>query len=304
MRTGLISRIQRYSTKDGPGIRTTVFMQQCNLRCQWCANPETIGPGFNVFWFKERCRQCGTCVQAAANSAITLAEPGNGVNIDRKKCTNLLDIVELCPYDSYEKVGKEMTSRELADLLLRDKAFYDESHGGVTFSGGEPALQAEFVRETALLLKAEGVHVCLDTAGNIRWEKLSPLIETVDLISYDFKAFDAETHLNCTGVDNHLILENAKAIAMMGKPILARMVIVPQQNDDPEDIRKRLDFIRSLGQAVQQVDILEYHIYGVGKYQKLGMSYLLNNIASCPRELTEQIKQYAEEIGLKTTIGG
>lgn len=304
MKTGLISRIQRYSTKDGPGIRTTVFMQQCNLRCQWCANPETIGPGANVFWFKERCRQCGTCVQAAANHAITLAEPGNGVNIDRKQCTNLLDIVELCPYDGYEKVGKEMNARELADLLLRDKVFYDESHGGVTFSGGEPALQAEFVRETAQLLKAEGVHVCLDTAGNIRWEKLRPLVETVDLISYDFKAFDAETHLDCTGVDNRRILENARSIAAMGKPILARMVIVPTRNDDPADIRDRLDFIRSLGSAVQQVDILEYHIYGIGKYQKLGMPYLLNDIPPCRREMTMQIKQYAEEIGLKATIGG
>ena len=212
MKTGLISRIQRYSTKDGPGIRSTVFMQQCNLRCQWCANPETIRPGFNVFWFKERCRQCGTCTQAAVNNTITMAKPGNGVNIDRKNCTNLLDMVDMCPYDGYEKVGKEMTSRELADLLLRDKSFYDSSHGGVTFSGGEPALQAEFVRETALLLKEAGVHVCLDTAGHIRWEKLRPLIETVDLVSYDFKAFNPETHLACTGVDNRLILENAQAI--------------------------------------------------------------------------------------------
>lgn len=303
MRTGLISRIQRYSTKDGPGIRSTVFMQQCNLRCQWCANPETIRPGFNVFQFKERCRQCGTCVQAS-NGAITFAEPGSGVNIDRKKCTNLLDMVDMCPYDGYEKVGKEMTSRELADLLLRDKAFYDESGGGVTFSGGEPALQAEFVRETALLLKEEGVHICLDTAGNIRWDKLRPLVETVDMVSYDIKAFDAEIHLNCTRVDNRLILENAKAIAAMGKPILARMVIVPQRNDQPEDIRKRLDFIRSLGRAVQQVDILGYHIYGVGKYHKLDMPYLLEGIPPCPREVTEQVKQYAEEIGLNATIGG
>ncbi|VUS78688.1 Benzylsuccinate synthase activating enzyme [Klebsiella pasteurii] len=304
MRTGLISRIQRYSTKDGPGIRSTVFMQQCNLRCQWCANPETIRPGFNVFWFKERCRQCGTCAKAAVNNTITMATPGNGVNIDRKNCTNLLDMVDMCPYDGYEKVGKEMSSHELANLLLRDKSFYDSSHGGVTFSGGEPALQAEFVRETALLLKEADVHVCLDTAGHIRWEKLRPLIEAVDLVSYDFKAFDAETHLACTGVDNRLILENAKAIAAIGTPMLARMVIVPTRNDDPEDIRQRLDFIRKLGAAVQQVDILEYHIYGVGKYQKLGMPYLLNNIPGCQREMTEQIKHYAEEIGLKATIGG
>ena len=304
MKTGLITRIQRYSTKDGPGIRSTVFMQQCNLRCLWCANPETIRPAFNVFWFKERCRQCGTCVQAAHNNAITLAEPGNGVNIDRKRCSNLSDIAELCPYDAYETAGKEMTSRELAELLLRDKAFYDESRGGVTFSGGEPALQAEFVRETCLHLKAEGVHVCLDTAGNIRWEKLRPLIETVDLVSYDFKAFNAKTHLECTGVDNRLILDNAKAIAATGKPILARMVIVPGRNDNSNDIRKRLDFIHSLGDAVQQVDILEYHIYGIGKYQKLGIPYLLHDIPGCQREMLDHVKRYAEEIGLRVTIGG
>ena len=304
MKTGLISRIQRYSTKDGPGLRSTVFMQQCNLRCQWCANPETIKPGFNVFWFKERCRQCGSCVQAAANNAITFAEPGQGVVIDRKRCSNLLDMVDVCPYDAYEKVGKEMTSRELADLLLRDKAFYDESHGGVTFSGGEPALQAEFVTQTAQHLKAEGVHLCLDTAGNIRRDKLLPLVDMVDMVSYDFKAFDPEIHLACTGVDNRLILENAKAIAAMGKPMLARMVIVPTRNDQAEDIRKRLDFIHSLGSAVQQVDILEYHIYGIGKYEKLGMPYLLHDLPPVQRDMIAQTKQYAEEIGLKATIGG
>lgn len=304
MKTGLISRIQRYSTKDGPGLRSTVFMQQCNLRCQWCANPETIKPGFNVFWFKERCRQCGSCVQAAANNAITFAEPGQGVVIDRKWCSNLLDMVDICPYDAYEKVGKEMTSRELADLLLRDKAFYDESHGGVTFSGGEPALQAEFVTQTAQRLKAEGVHLCLDTAGNIRRDKLLPLVEMVDMVSYDFKAFDPEIHLACTGVDNRLILENAKAIAAMGKPMLARMVIVPTRNDQAEDIRKRLDFIHSLGSAVQQVDILEYHIYGIGKYEKLGMPYLLHDLPPVQRDMIAQTKQYAKEIGLKATIGG
>lgn len=304
MKTGLISRIQRYSTKDGPGIRSTVFMQQCNLRCQWCANPETIKPGFNVFWFKERCRQCGSCVQAAANNAITFAAPCEGVNIDRKQCSNLLEMVDICPYDAYEKVGKEMTSRELADLLLRDKAFYDESHGGVTFSGGEPALQAAFITQTAQHLKAAGVHLCLDTAGNIRRDKLLPLVDTVDMVSYDFKAFDPEIHLACTGVDNRLILENAKAIAATGKPILARMVIVPTRNDQPEDIRKRLDFIHSLGSAVQQVDILEYHIYGIGKYEKLGMPYLLHDLPPVQRDMIAQIKQYAEDIGLKATIGG
>lgn len=304
MKTGLVSRIQRYSTKDGPGLRTTVFMQQCNLRCLWCANPETIKPGFNVLWFKERCHQCGSCVQAAANNAITFAAPGQGVVINRKQCSNLLDMVDTCPYDAYEKVGKEMTSRELADLLLRDKAFYDTSGGGVTFSGGEPALAAEFVTQTARFLKAENVHLCLDTAGNVRPEKLMPLVESVDLVSYDFKAFDPEIHLACTGVDNRLILENAKAIAAMGKPMLARMVIVPTQNDQPDDIRKRLDFIRRLGSAVQQVDILGYHIYGIGKYQKLDMPYLLNNLPPLAPGLLDQIKQYADESGLKTTLGG
>lgn len=304
MRTGLISRIQRYSTKDGPGLRTTVFMQQCNLRCLWCANPETLRPGFNVFWFKERCRQCGSCVQAAVNNSITLAEPGEGVNIDRKQCSNLIEMVDVCPYDAYEKSGREMTSRELADLLLRDKAFYDTSGGGVTFSGGEPALQAEFVHETVQLLKAEGVHVCLDTAGNIRREKLLPLVDAVDLVSYDIKAFDPEIHLACTGVDNRLILENAKAIAAMGKPILARMVIVPTQNDRPDDIRKRLDFIHSLGSAVLQVDILAYHIYGIGKYHKLDMPYLLNDLPPLAPEIIDQTKQYAEQIGLTATLGG
>jgi pyruvate formate lyase activating enzyme len=148
------------------------------------------------------------------------------------------------------------------------------------------------------------VHVCLDTAGNIRREKLLPLVDAVDLVSYDIKAFDPEIHLACTGVDNRLILENAKAIAAMGKPILARMVIVPTQNDRPDDIRKRLDFIHSLGSAVLQVDILAYHIYGIGKYHKLDMPYLLNDLPPLAPKIIDQTKQYAEEIGLTATLGG
>lgn len=302
METGLISRIQRYSTKDGPGLRSTVFMQGCNLRCQWCANPETIAPDFNVFYFKERCKQCGTCVAAAVDASIELAQ--TGVKIDRRRCSNLLDMVAICPWDSYEKAGREISSQELAETLLRDNAFYQTSQGGITFSGGEPALQGVFIMETAGQLKKAGVHLCLDTAGHLRWEKLRPLIEMVDLISYDIKAWDTAIHKSCTGIDNHQILENARLIAAMGKPMLIRLVIVPTRNDQIEDIYRRLDFIHSLGSAVQQVDILEYHIYGVGKYERLGMHYPLENIpAGDPQQLVD-IRKYAQSLGLKNTIGG
>jgi pyruvate formate lyase activating enzyme len=297
---GFISKIQKYATKDGPGLRSTVFMVGCNLRCQWCANPELIEPGPKILYFASRCQQCGTCVRIAANGSIQFS--ADACQIDRQRCTNLEKCLDACPYEAYEKVGIEISATELHHKLLRDREFYATSGGGVTFSGGEPGLQAEFVAAVAQRLRADGIPVALDTAGLLNWEKLAPLLETVDLVLYDLKAFDSTIHSRCTGVDNRLILENARRIAENGKAMFVRMVLVPGLNDDLNDVEARLRFIQSLGPAVRRVDILKYHKLGVGKYTSLGIPYALADTPLCSDAYITQVEQKALALGGNVVI--
>lgn len=302
MKKGLISKIQHYSTKDGPGLRTTVFLMGCNLKCLWCANPENLKFYQRIFYFKERCHQCGLCVQHAHNHSIQFQKVE--CYIDREKCDNLIEMVDICPFDAYEKIGMEMTSEELVNRLIRDQEFYQIGEGGVTFSGGEAALQADFIYEVASHLQEKAIHVCLDTAGYIEHNTLSHLLEKVNLVLYDIKSMDNETHIKCTGVSNHLILDNAKMIAKKGIPMIVRLVVVPQFNDDIEDMKARIDFIYSLGSCVQQVDILRYHIYGAGKYERLGLIYPISQKLELDDNRINELYQYAIDKGLKVTIGG
>ena len=292
METGFISTLQRYSTKDGPGIRTTVFLVGCNLRCAWCANPELMLPGEKYMYYRQRCIRCGACVQIS-DGAVSLAEQGCSINRDAVK--NWDALADICPQSAYEKKGMYLTSEELVEKLLRDRAFYETSGGGVTFSGGEAALQSSFVKESAAMLRKNGIHTALDTAGLIPWDRLSDLLEEIDLVLYDIKAVDPQIHHRCTGADNTLILENARRIASLGKPVWIRLVLVPGWNDDPEDLRSRLRLVRSLGDTVLRVDVLKYHSLGVSKYRQLGMKYLIPRGTRCSEQLTGLVRQIADE---------
>jgi pyruvate formate lyase activating enzyme len=179
----------------------------------------------------------------------------------------------------------------LVTKLLRDKAFYDQSGGGVTYSGGEPALQADFFLETTKLLKKEFVHVALDTAGNIPWQTLAPLVEAVDLVIYDIKTFDNSLHERFTGAGNALILENARLVAEMKKSMIIRMILVPGVNDNEEEIDRRLTFVRDLGNVVTRLDILKYHRLGVGKYLRLGLEDPMSDTPECSNELPYRLDQ-------------
>ena len=299
--TGLVSNIQRYSTKDGPGLRTTVFLTGCNLRCKWCANPESMYPGKKIFYHSDRCKKCGLCVAAAVNNSITFGETGCIIN--RKTCTNLADMPDICPYDAYETKGTEMTAEELSSKLVRDMDFYKTSGGGVTFSGGEPCLQNDFVYKTAKLLKKHNIHTALDTAAHISEDKFIKILEVMDLVLLDIKAFDPDIHKKGTMVKNDLILKNAKITADMKKDIFVRMVIVPGMNDNLEDIRKRLEFVKSLGNSVKQTDILKYHKLGEGKYLKMGLEYPMPDTPECEDTLIDEIKDIAHSLDLKFTVG-
>ena len=301
MKEGFISTLQSYSTKDGPGIRTTVFCIGCNLRCAWCANPELMLPGEKYMYFKGRCIKCGSCIKHC-HGEISMAEDGCIIDREHTDIETLRQCEEICPKSAYEKVGIKITSTALAEKLLRDKEFYTVSGGGVTFSGGEAGLQADFVYETAKILRKEGISVTLDTAGLIDWKILSHLLEEIDLILYDIKSIDERIHKNCTGVSNKLILENAKKIAAISKPMWIRMVLVPGWNDDLDDIKQRIEFIKSLGSAVKRVDVLKYHTLGEGKYYSLGMMYPIASGTVCSDEFITKVSEIADTIGVPINI--
>ena len=297
---GFISKIQKYSTKDGPGIRSTVFAVGCNLHCKWCANPELLQAGA-ILHHSERCAGCGACA-ALSKGAIRLVS-GKAV-IDRSACTSLKECAQLCNYDAYEQIGFFISAEELAAKLLRDKAFYDQSGGGVTFSGGEPALQADFFLAVAKLLKSESVHIALDTAGHIPWDVLAPLAESCDLLLYDIKAFDSEMHKQLTGEANQLIFENLKKLAAMKKEIIIRMILLPGVNDSEKETEARLAFISGLGTAVKRLDILKYHRLGAGKYTRLGLHEPMAGMPECSDEIAERVLKHASAMGLAASIGG
>jgi len=299
MREGFISRLQRYSTKDGPGVRTTVFAVGCPLSCLWCANPELIGDAAKFLYHPRRCVGCGACV-AQSGGAIRLAE--EGVDIDRESA-NLEECSVVCYYDAYERVGGVVTVKELVDGLMRDKVFYDQSGGGVTFSGGDPGMQAEFFREVALDLRKSEVHVALETAGYFPWDKLAPLVAAVDLVLYDIKTLNRTLHKRYTGVDNQLILENAMKIADTGKDMIIRIILVPGVNDSEDEIVGRLKFAKSLSSSIK-VDILKYHKLGAGKYASLGMIEMMEGTPECTDELASFAADLAKKIGLTVTVGG
>jgi len=298
-KTGFISKLQRYSTKDGPGVRTTVFAVGCPLNCLWCANPELIGDAAKFLYHPRRCVGCGACV-AQSGGAIRLTE--DGLDIDREK-VDLEEISVVCYYDAYERVGGVTSVDELVTGLLRDRVFYDQSGGGVTFSGGDPGLQAEFFREVALRLRELEVHVALDTAGYFPWEKLASLVAVVDLVLYDIKTLNRTLHKRYTGVDNQLILENAIRIADMGKDMTVRMILIPGVNDSEDEITGRLKFIKKLGNHVK-VDLIKYHKLGGGKYASLGMIEMMEGTPECPDEIADRAANIAQNMGIAVTVGG
>ena len=294
---GLVSKIQHYSTKDGPGIRSTVFMTGCNLRCLWCANPESMLPGEKLMYHPQKCQKCMTCVSLFPD-AVKMTE--NGCVIEREKA-DFDDLVNICPFDAYEKMGSWMDSDELISLLVHNREFYESSNGGVTFSGGEGLLQVDFIEECIDKLHDEGISVCIDTAGNVSWNKAESVLKKCDIILYDVKTFNSDLHRKLTGCDNRLILDNLSRIDALDKELYVRMIIVPGLNDSLEDLRGRVDLVRNLKSLIQ-IDFLKYHNLGEGKYRKLGIEYPLKDIGEFSEEILENIIEYAGSI--RTTIGG
>ncbi len=294
--TGLIFDIQRFSLGNGPGIRTTVFMKGCPLRCLWCCNPESTVLRPQVMLNPRLCKNCGVCAAVCPNGVHRME---NGAHIfEPENCVCCGKCAEACCYAAVKLAGREYGLQALLKLLLDDQLYYSTSGGGVTFSGGEPTMQAEFVAEAARRLKAQGVHVALNTCGHCAHERFAALLSLFDLALFDIKHMDSEKHACLTGVGNETILKNLKYLIASGKPFKLRYPMIPQCNDGEENLAAMAAFLNELG--VCELDVSVYHDFGAQKYYSLGLKP--QPIDKYTDEQVQNRLAFLEQRGIHTVI--
>jgi len=275
---GRIFNVQRFSVHDGPGIRTTVFFKGCPLRCAWCHNPESIRGEVELAVAESRCIHCGECIEACPTGRLEALGEGSpahyapGAMLDAPECTLCGTCVVTCPVEARQLVGRLVTVDELLADLLKDRLFFDDSGGGVTFSGGEPLAQPEFLAAALDACRRQGVRTAVDTSGFCRQEDLLAVAGRTDLFLYDLKHMDDERHRQLTGVSNRRILDNLRALvrAQVGahEAIWIRVPVIPGVNDDAENLDATARFVTSLP-GVRRLHLLPYHGHGMGKRERL-----------------------------------
>ncbi|MDR1586779.1 MAG: glycyl-radical enzyme activating protein [Treponema sp.] len=294
---GTITNIQRFSLDDGPGARTTVFLKGCSLSCKWCHNPETISTKKQLQYETRSCKSCACCVGVCTTGAQRMEEGAHV--LDRKACTRCFACVELCPYGALSVAGQEITVDELGAELLKDITFYKRSGGGVTLSGGEPLLQADFAASVFRFLKEHGIHTALDTAGNVPWSAFGKVLPWVDLVLFDIKLADSGKHEEMTGSGNRLILENFRRLSGEKTAVWVRTPIVKGVNDCESETEGRIRILLETAKA-EKVELLPFHRYGIGKYASLGM--IASELESPSKETLEKIRSRMEEEGINGVI--
>jgi pyruvate formate lyase activating enzyme len=297
--SGLVSNLQRYCLHDGPGIRTTVFLQGCPLACAWCHNPETRPARASVVFTAARCIRCGECSPACPQGhAESITDGGN-----RRDCLACGACVEACPTGARKLVGRRMTVDEVLGEVCRDEPFYDQSGGGVTFSGGEPLAQGEFLKSLLEACRRREVHTAVDTSGYAPQEQLLAIAPLVDLFLYDLKFLDETKHVQYTGVSNGLILENLRALGRVHGNLWIRIPVVPGINDRPEEI-EGLVWLAASVPGVRQVNLLPYHRTALHKFQRLAEAYPLAEIAAASPESMRAMAEGLRASGLEIKAGG
>lgn len=262
---GMIFDIQRFSLHDGPGIRTTVFLKGCPLHCKWCCNPESMSRRPVLLYNPELCVGCGKCIDVCASGASSLQGMNHSLCVGCGKC------VDVCYAEAKQIKGREVTPEAILKEVLRDRSFYERTGGGVTFSGGEPLLQIDFLEAALRLCREAGLHTAIETCGCVPWESFERAAPLLDTILFDIKSTDNEKHRLYTGAECCNILSNCAHLAQIARELIIRVPVIPEFNFDQAALERTVRFAEKIG--VKEVDFLPYHRYAANKYSYLGQEY-------------------------------
>ncbi|HEY3415996.1 MAG TPA: glycyl-radical enzyme activating protein [Armatimonadota bacterium] len=298
---GVVFDVMRFSTHDGPGIRTTVFLKGCPLNCAWCHNPESQSARPEALLRPNLCIACLACIQACPEGAIRAVD-GQAVT-DRTICTVCGTCLKTCPADARAIAGREMAVDEVLAEIVKDEAFFEESGGGVTFSGGDPLAQSGFLLALLEACKRREIHTAVETAGYAPWAAFERIRPFVDLFLFDLKLADPELHRKYTGVDNAPILANLRRLAEAGSRLVVRIPLIPGVNDGATELAAVGAFVATLP-GVVRVDVLPYHRAGAEKYRRLGRDYLLDELAAPSESQVSAAIGCLRQCGLDVHVGG
>lgn len=298
---GVVFDIRKYSIHDGPGIRTTVFLKGCPLSCWWCHNPEGRSPKIEIILRSNRCIHCGVCLDICEEGAVY--QHNDEILLDRTKCTLCGACVDECYAEARQLVGKQMSVPQVMTVIESDRVFYEQSGGGVTFSGGEPLMQPRFLQALLSACRESGIHTAVDSCGYASWDTIESLRSDVNLFLYDIKLVDDERHRHYTGVSNRLIIDNLRRLSELNHPLIIRFPLIPGINDDTLHLKQFSQMVLGLPH-IPPIDILPYHASAENKYNSLGMNYPLSHLGSPADEQMQEIVHILEGYGLQVKVGG
>ena len=302
MDRGVIFDIQKYAIHDGPGIRTLVFLKGCPLDCAWCQNPEGKKVASELLYIRKKCVGCGSCVEVCGANVLSLVE--GTLKIDREQCILCGKCVATCPCGALRIAGKNVAISDLLEEIEKDRAFYENTDGGVTLSGGEPTFQSGFIISLAKALKKIGINTSVETCGYVKWPVFKAILDNVDLVLYDVKLINSQKHRKYTGKKNDLILANLVKLSKIGSPYRIRIPVIPTINNLESDIFDFLDFFKQLDTLPDRIDLLAYNPLCIEKYENLALTYELCQLSIPNKEQLKHMAKMFEKNGFEVNIGG